>query len=246
MAKYSITAMVPAKVGSTRLPAKNLALLRNKPLIYYAVKAALDSKVFDRVVINAEDALFEKIAARYKVNFYQRPSSIVGPATKTDTVVYDFLCKNPCDIVAWVSPIAPFQTGEEVGRMVRYFIDEKLDSLMTVKDEQTHCVYKGKPVNFRINEIFAQTQDLVPVKSFVYSTMMWRSSAFIKAFRRNGHAILCGKVGFFTVSKLSSIIIKKKDDFMAADYIMRAIAENTAYRVKYDRAIFQPKKACAR
>lgn len=246
MLKHKIIAMVPAKMGSTRLPAKNLALLRNRPLIYYAVKAALDSRAFDRVVINAEDAVFEKIAVRYKVDFYQRPKEIVGPATKTDVVVYDFLCKNPCDIVAWVSPIAPFQTGEEVGRMVRYLIDEKLDSLMTIKDEQTHCVYKGKPVNFNMNEIFAQTQDLVPVKPFVYSTMMWRSSEFMKAFRKNGYAILCGKVGFFAVNKLSSIIIKRKEDLMAADYMMRASAKDAVYRVKYDRIAHQPKKARAR
>ena len=37
-------AIIPARIGSQRLKWKNLILLKNKPLIYYAVKAAKDSK----------------------------------------------------------------------------------------------------------------------------------------------------------------------------------------------------------
>lgn len=237
--KEAIVAMVPAKLGSTRLSMKNLALIKGKPLIYYAIEAARNAGIFDRVVVNAEDAVFGKIAKRYGVEFYLRPRAIVGPTTKTDTVVYDFLQKNPCDIVAWVSPIAPLQPAMEVRQMVEYFVKEKLDSLMTVKDEQVHCVHNDVPVNYRMGEIFARTQDLAPVRAFVYSVMMWRSSTFMKSFREKGHAILCGKVGYFTVSKPSSIIVKKQEDLMLADYMLRTMAKRKSYKIKYDRLVKQ-------
>lgn len=240
--KKIITAMIPAKIKSTRLPIKNLALINGKPLIYYAIKAAKDAGVFDRIIVNAEDDIFEEIADRYNVDFYKRPDYLVKPTTKTDSVVYDFLKKHQCDILAWVSPIAPLQPHEELKNMVEYFVKNSLDSLMTVKNEQVHCIYNGKPVNFRIDEIFAQTQDLAPVKAFVYSTMMWRSSAFMKAFKQKGRALLCGKIGYFTVSKLSSIIVKKHEDLMLADYIMRAVASGGGYRVKYDALAARPKR----
>lgn len=235
--KDRIVAMIPAKLGSTRLAMKNLALVGGKPLIYYPIKAARDAGVFSQVIINSEDSIFSAIARRYGVDFYKRPDSLVSPTTKTDTVVYDFLKKHPCDIVAWVSPIAPFQTGGEVADIVRFFVRERLDSLMTVKEEMVHCVHGGRPVNFSLGEIFAQTQDLVPAQLFVYTVMMWRARPFMKAFEKRGHAVLCGKVGYYPVSKFSSIIVKKPEDLMLAESVMRALSRATEYTPRYDRLV---------
>lgn len=237
MKRYKITAMIPAKLGSTRLAMKNLALLGGKPLIYYAIKASKDAGVFSDIVINAEDAVFSKIADRYAVRFYKRPDALVSPTTKTDTVVYDFLKNNRCDIVAWVSPIAPFQPAAEVKGAVEFFIKEKLDSLMTVKNEQVHCVYKGSPVNYRKDAIFAQTQDLMPVQAFVYSVMMWRSETFLRIFEEKGFAILGGRCGFYPVGKLSSIIIKRQEDLILAECALRASAGKSLYKARYDRIV---------
>ena len=230
-----IVAMVPAKLGSTRLAMKNIACINGKPLIYYAIKAAKKSGAFDRVVINAEDAIFSKIAKRYRADFYKRPEELVNPKTKTDSVVYDFLMKNHADIIAWINPIAPLQSPGEVRDIVRYFIQNKLDTLMTVKNEQVHCMYKDRPINFRINEVFTQTQDIVPVQVFVYSVMMWRARIFKETFEKKGYALLCGKVGLYPVSKLSSVIIKKEEDLMLADYMMQVLKRHERYTVRYDR-----------
>lgn len=237
-ARYkNITAMIPAKLGSRRLPMKNLALLNGKPLIYYAIEAAKRSHAFGRIIINAEDSEFSGIAGRYGVDFYKRPDTLVRPDAKTDEVVYDFLRYNPCDIVAWVSPIAPLQTGVEVRSIVDHFLKERLDSLMTVRNEQVHCVHKDRPINFIAGGIFAQTQDLLPVQSFVYSVMMWRSDVFIRTFERKGYALLCGKLGYFAVAKPSAIIVKKEEDLMLAECMMRALSRKGGYRTRYDRIV---------
>jgi len=235
--KERIIAMIPARMGSTRLAMKNLALLNGKPLIYYAIQAAKDSGIFDRIVINSEDTLFAKIAKRYKVEFYQRPAEWATSTAKSDFVVYDFVKNNPCDIVVWVNPTSPLQTGKEIRQIVEYFLKENFDSLITVKEEQVHCVFKNKPVNFRLNEIFAQTQDLTPVQPFVYSVMMWRTDIFIQTFEKRRHAFFCGKIGFYPVGKLSSIIIKRKEDIMLAEYILHVVSKEKSYEISYDRII---------
>ncbi|MFA5316402.1 MAG: hypothetical protein WC369_03175, partial [Dehalococcoidales bacterium] len=186
--KSRIIAMVPARMGSTRLAMKNLAMIGGKPMVYYAIKAAKDSGVFDRIVVNSEDAVFSKIAKRYGVEFYQRPPEWATSSAKSDYVVYDFIKNHPCDIVAWVNPTSPLQTGEEVKGAMKHFVRERLDSMITVKDEQVHCVYKGKPVNFDTKQVFAQTQDLVPVQPFVYSVMAWRTKRFVEEFEKKGFA----------------------------------------------------------
>lgn len=235
-------AMIPARMGSTRLAMKNLALINGKPMIYYAIKAAKDSGVFDRIVINSEDAVFSEIARRYKVEFYLRPPRWATSSAKSDFVVYDFIKKNPCDTVAWINPIAPLQTGDEVKRAVKYFHGGKLDSMITVKDEQVHCVFKGRPVNFDMKKVFAKTQDLTPVQPFVYSVMMWKARVFVREFEKKGYAFFCGKAGYFPVGKLSTVIIKRREDLMLADYLMRSASGAKDYKVHYDKLADKSKR----
>jgi len=232
-----VVAMIPARIGSTRLKMKNIALLNGKPLIYYAIRAAQDSGVFDRVVLNSDHNVFRKIAQRYRIDFYKRPAELGSSSTKSDDVVMDFIKKNPCDILAWVNPTSPLQTGEEIREVVRYFIKERLDSLITVKDEQVHCVIADRPVNFKPEERFAQTQDLKPVQAFVYSVMMWRTQPFRGQYMKKGYAFFCGKTGFYPVSRLSAVVIKREEDLMFADFILRTMGEDGAYQVKYDNLI---------
>lgn len=233
----NVVAMVPARMGSERLRMKNLALLNGRPLISYAIEAAKASGVFNRVVVNSDDQVFQKISQRYGVEFYLRPDYLGSSDTKSDDVVYDFMRKHPSDIVAWVNPISPLQTGEEIRQIVQHFQQENLDSLITVKDEQVHCVYQGEPLNFSTEGLFAKTQDLVPVQSFVYSVMMWRSKTFLEEYDREGFALLSGKLGYFPVSKESAVIIKTDEDLLMADNILKAREGAGAYQVRYDELV---------
>lgn len=234
--------MIPARMGSTRLPKKNLALLNGKPLIYYAIKAAKEADISESIIINSENEIFAKLAKRYGVAFYKRPTQLAISHAKSDSVVYDFVNNNPCDIVAWVNPTSPLQSGDEIKRVIKYFLNKKLDSLITVKDEPVHCIYKGKPINFKIQELFSRTQDLAPVQSFVYSVMVWRTDIFKRTFEKRGFAFFCGKVGFYPVSKLSSVIIKKKEDLMLAELLLKSRDKNQSYKVKYDNILRVAKK----
>jgi hypothetical protein len=119
--------------------------------------------------------------------------------------------------------------------VVDYFIAEGLDSLITVKDERVHCVYQDRPVNFTLGGLFAKTQDLVPVQPFVYSVMMWRTESFKEAYQRQGYALMSGKLGYYPVSNLSSIIIKRDEDLLMAESMLKATTGTGGYQVRYDR-----------
>lgn len=229
-----VIAMVPGRMGSERLAIKNLALLNGKPLISYALEAAKTSGVFDRVVLNSDGEVFQQVAKNHGVEFYLRPGQLGSSETKSDEVVYDFMGKHPSDIVAWVNPTSPLQTGEEVKNVVNYFIDQNLDSLITVENKQVHCVYEGEPLNFSVEGLFAKTQDLTPVQPFVYSVMMWRTRSFVEAYQRQGHALLSGRLGFYPVSKESALIIKTDVDLMVAESVMKAQEGQEGYQVIYD------------
>lgn len=233
----NIIAMIPARIGSTRLKMKNLALIDGKPLIYYTIEAAKTSGVFKKIVLNSDNEIFAEIARRYDVEFYQRPAELGSSTTKSDTVVYDFMSKHPSDVLVWTNPTSPMQTGHEIKEVINHFVKEGIDTLITTKNEQVHCVYQDKPINFRMEEIFAQTQDLEPVQTFVYSIMMWRSRTFMATYEKRGHALLCGKVGYYPVSKKSTLIVKTEEDLLLADLIMRAEKQNNGQKIEYDKLV---------
>ena len=220
--KYLIYAMIPARYGSTRLKMKNLALINGKPMVSYAINAAKESGVFDKVVVNSEHDIFKKIAERYNVTFYHRPDQLGSSQAKSDAVVYDFINKyKEADIVVWVNPTSPLQTADEIHDVVNYFIEKSLDSLITVENKQVHTLFDGVPVNYSMKEKFSQTQDLTPVQPFVYSIMMWRASTFIVEYEENGHALFCGKFGTYAVNKITGLIVKNSEDLMIVDGILR-------------------------
>lgn len=231
--KEKIVAMIPARLGSQRLKRKNLALLDGKPLIYYAINNAKKTGIFNRVVVNSESLLFKYIAEEYGADFYRRPTHLASSTAKSDDVVYDFIIHNPCDILVWVNPISPLQNPTEIKDVIRHFLRSRLDSLITVKQEQVHTLYRGKPLNFKKNEKFSKTQDLEPVELFVYSIMMWRTDIFISTYKKRGYALFCGRFGTYPVGKLSSIIIKREQDLMLADYILRSFSKNKTVTVRY-------------
>ncbi len=236
-----IYAMIPARIGSQRLKLKNLALLNNKPLIYYAIHSAKNSKIFDKIFINSDDAVFEKIANRYKIDFYKRRKNLGTSNTKSDDVVYDFIKNFPSiDVLVWVNSIAPFQTGKDIKKIVDFFIrKKKIDSLITVENKKVHTNFNNKPLNYKKKSKFAKTQDLKEVQNFVYSLMMWKKKPFLKQYKKNKNAILCGKTYFYPITGLNTIMIKKFDDLKLANYVMKS--KTKKFLVKYDKIIYAKK-----
>ena len=228
--------MIPARIGSQRLKYKNLAIINNKPMIYYTINAAKKSGCFDKIFINSDHKIFSKISKKYKVNFYKRIKSLGGSNIKSDSIVYDFMKNNPeADIVVWVNPIAPFQTAKEIKKIVNFFSKKKIDSLITVENKKIHCNYNGKPLNYIKNSKFAKTQDLKMIQTFVYSLMMWKKKSFIKKYKKDKNAILTGKTYFYPVKSLSTIIIKNLDDLKLANYVMKL--KSKKFFLNYDKVL---------
>ena len=229
--KKKIIAMIPARIGSQRLKKKNLILINKKPLIEYVIQSSKKTNIFDKIYINSDDRIFKKIALKNNINFYLTKKKFFSSNTKSDDVVYDFLKNNKCDIIVWVNPIAPLQESNEIKKIVNFFIKKKLNSLITTNKLKNHAIYKNKPLNYKTKERFAKAQDLEPIAIMVYSVMMWKANTFIKNYEKNKKAILHGKVGYYPVSKFSSIIVKDKIDLEIVSTILKVTKKNNL--IKY-------------
>lgn len=81
-------AVIPARGGSKRIPRKNIKDFFGKPLIAYSIKAAINSKLFDRVIVSTDDEEIANIAKEYGAEVpYLRPKELADDYTGTGAVV---------------------------------------------------------------------------------------------------------------------------------------------------------------
>lgn len=230
----NITAMITARIGSERLKMKNLALIDGKPMVSYAINAAKNSGVFNRIVLNSDNPIFEKMAERYGVEFYLRPKELGASHIKIDDVIMDYMDNNDCDVLAIVNTPSPLQTPEEVAKGLKYFIDNDFDSMISVQEHYNHAIYNETPINFDCDVPFQRTQDLVPVGLLIYSLMVYKKTSFTDEYKQKGHAMFCGKTGYFKASKESALLVKTEEDIKLIDRIMRSKNKDIEYDILVD------------
>ena len=60
--------IIPARGGSKRIPGKNIKDFLGKPLIAYSIEAALNSKVFNEVIVSTDDEIIANVAREFGAN----------------------------------------------------------------------------------------------------------------------------------------------------------------------------------
>ena len=69
----NVLCIIPARGGSKGLRNKNIWPIFGKPLIYYAIKAAKDSKFANKIVVSTDDEETAKAARKYNIRVIKRP-----------------------------------------------------------------------------------------------------------------------------------------------------------------------------
>jgi CMP-N-acetylneuraminic acid synthetase len=71
-----LLAVIPARGGSKRIPGKNVLSFFGHPMIAYAIAAARNSGLFERIIVSTDDAEIGKIAAWYGGEYFKRPPKL--------------------------------------------------------------------------------------------------------------------------------------------------------------------------
>ena len=58
-------AIIPARGGSKRIPRKNMKNFLGKPIIAYSIEAAIESNLFETIVVSTDDEEIANIAVKY-------------------------------------------------------------------------------------------------------------------------------------------------------------------------------------
>lgn len=83
-----IVAVIPARGGSKRIPKKNIKEFFGKPIISYSIRAAIDSQLFDKVIVSTDCDNIARAAIKYGAEVpFMRPKELSGDFLGTHEVV---------------------------------------------------------------------------------------------------------------------------------------------------------------
>ncbi|MGP1411746.1 MAG: acylneuraminate cytidylyltransferase family protein [Peptoanaerobacter stomatis] len=116
-------AIIPARAGSKRLKNKNVIDLCGKPLLAYSIEAAINSKLFEKIILSTDSEEYARIGQEYGVECIFRDERISDDKATTFMVIEDILTKfsTKLDYFVLLQPTSPLRTENHITEAVNLF-----------------------------------------------------------------------------------------------------------------------------
>lgn len=180
-------AIIPARGGSKRIPRKNIKSFMGKPIIAYSIEAALQSGLFDEVMVSTDDEEIAGVARQYGANVpFMRSAATANDYATTADVIFEVLEKykergREFQCIACIYATAPFVTTERLSEAYQLLCSGEYDSVFTAV-AFSYPVWRGLEItDGRIRMVWpeyrdSRSQDLKPIYhdagQFYFSTVV--------------------------------------------------------------------------
>lgn len=169
-----VVALIPARSGSERIPSKNTRELDGHPLIAYTIAAALDSGVFEHVIVSTDSEQTAEIARHYGAEApFLRPAELAGSLSPDIEWVKHALGHSPeAEAFSLLRPTSPFRQADTIRRAWGVFeAAADADSLRAVEKVRQHPGKMWKLEGERIVPLFDEQIDGTPWHSSQYQAL---------------------------------------------------------------------------
>ena len=131
-------AIIPARGGSKRIPRKNIKEFLKKPIIAYSIEAAINSNIFDEVMVSTDDTEIAEIAKKYgaKVPF-SRSHEMSNDMAMTAPVLIEVLDEykklgQDFEYCCCIYPCAPFINPQRLKDGMDLLVKSGVDSVLPI------------------------------------------------------------------------------------------------------------------
>ena len=204
-----ITALVPLKRDSRRLPNKNFLKLGGKPLAYHIFDSLLKLESVDSIcAFSSSDEFMDKIPPG--VEYIKRDPKLDLDSVRGLELLRAFVETVPSDFYILAHATSPFTTAASLQMGVDGILSGEFDSALSVSEIKKYFWYDAKPVNYDINDI-VQTQYIQPAVIETSGFYMFAKDDILKRSRRIGDHPL-----FVPTDIIEGIDIDDLDEFLFA------------------------------
>lgn len=225
-------AIITARGGSKRIPKKNIRDFCGRPIISYSIKAALESGIFDEVMVSTDDDEIADISKAYGAQIpFLRSKKTSGDYATTSDVINEVLNKYRDKRIQFeygccIYPTAPFVSGNLLKTAFEKFRTSNTDVLIPVVKfsypPQRALVENDGLLKFKHPEYErARSQDLEPMFHDAGQFYFFDVNSFIRL-----GSLLCGRLSFVELSEMQVQDIDNEIDWELAEL---------KYRINYSK-----------
>ena len=164
-------AIIPARGGSKRIPKKNIRLFLGRPIIAYPIETALNSSLFDEVMVSTENEKIKELAIHFggKVPF-MRSDETAGDFSSTVDVLLEVVEEYEkqgryFDNICCLYPTAPFVNLDVLSEALNLLENQKFDCVFPLVKynapiQRALQIDDNKVSMLQPENIHSRTQDL--------------------------------------------------------------------------------------
>jgi len=228
-----ILALIPARSGSKRIPNKNTALLRRKPLLAYSIHAGLQSKYIDDVYVSSDSTDILGIAQSFRAKTIKRPKKLATDTAQTIDVQKHALATlerrgSIYDYMVVLQPTSPIRTSQDIDGAIEQLFRDKNDILISVSESP----YPPELMMYLRNNKahFYGTKHLTDVRKQALPTYyVINGSIYIQKreviLRTRAYPFVPNRTSIYVMPKYKSIDIDTVEDLFLTEAIMGKAAK---------------------
>ncbi len=220
-------AIIPARGGSKRIPRKNIKDFLGKPIIAYSIRAAINSGLFDEVMVSTDDEEIAEIARQSGANvpFIRSETNANDYATTVDVLVevlenYKSLNRT-FETACCIYPTAPFVSAEILQKSYQILQNENFDSVYPV---QRFSFPPQRGVIFEDKRLFWQNPENAQVRSQDL-TQLYHDAGQFYFFKTEkllqSQSILTENTSGIVISEMDAHDIDNEEDWAVAEFKYR-------------------------
>lgn len=130
--------MIPARGGSRRIPAKNLAPLAGLPLIAHTIHAATAARTVERVYVSTDSPEIAGVSRRHGARVLWRPAPLCDDRAPTEPALIhaveqiEAASGQPVGVVVMLQATSPLRGAKRIDEAVHLLRDRGCDSVVSV------------------------------------------------------------------------------------------------------------------
>lgn len=216
-----IIAHIPAREGSKRVPNKNIKMLAGKPMIAYAIEAAMNSGVLPEVYVNTDSDSIAEVAKRYGCGVFRRDPELASDTATGDDFTIDFIEKMKPDTLVMVSPVCPLVEASDIAAAIKAYEESDADTLISCTKTQLQTFCEDRPVNIEPVGPLAPSQENPKIYICNWAITVWNADVFRKCYAQFKGGYFGEKRLFWNIDQWKSVKVSEDSDFIFAEKLLK-------------------------
>jgi N-acylneuraminate cytidylyltransferase len=161
---FDVTAIVPIKAHSERLPEKNFRDFNGRPLYYWILDTLESVEEVDKIIINTDaEEIIDDPPEQFDIDISVRPERLRDDEVTTNIIEYE-IARTDSDLYLHTYCTCPLLTSETISNAIKEFVNSpSYDSLLPVTKRQKRFYdAEFNPINHDPHDL-SPSQDIPPV-----------------------------------------------------------------------------------